>query len=109
MGSEEATTWTDLGDLWKDMRSFATENPGATLLSADHAPFMGWVAISADGTTLKSWRIGLADAKKTIPSESLVGTALHQCFKSPGGRQLLCSQLTGCQRTHNPLFDGAWP
>jgi hypothetical protein len=65
--------------------------------------------MSEDGTMLREWKIGLSAAKRTLPPVDLVGQTLHGCFKSPGGRQLLCAQLTGRQRKHNPLFDGRWP
>lgn len=107
---DEDGFWHDLRGLWKDMRAFAGENPDAIFLSADGCgPIMGWTAISADGVTLKEWKIGLAAVKRSLPPVDLVGQAFHDCFKSPGGRQLLCSQLTGRQRRNNPLFDGEWP
>ena len=106
---DESDWWDDLGSLWRDMRSFAGDNPGAVFLSSDGCgPVMGWTAILEDGTARK-WRIGLAAAKRTLPPVDRVGQALHDCFKSPGGRQLLCAQLTGRQRRNNPLFDGEWP
>lgn len=103
-GMDETTTWQDLSELWADMVSFAKAHPDHVFLSADEAPWMGWTAFHPESPDEgRRWKIGLADAKRTMPADEF-GTAFRDCFKSPGGRQLLCAQLTGKQTLCNPVL-----
>lgn len=85
------------------MVMFAKSHPEYVFLSADESPTMGWTAFREDDQgEAQRWTIGLVDAKKTMPSDGF-SAAFRDCFKSPGGRQLLCAQLTGRQTLCNPI------
>lgn len=99
------TDWTNLDDLFLDMRRFAEGHPNHKFICADdpgilydpwRAPRLGWVAYLDDAgdEQAKSWTIRLSDVQRSLNSAPKEAPQ-RLLMRSSSGRQQLLEQVIG--------------
>jgi len=100
------TDWDNLQDLFADMKKFAEDNPGHTILPADdtgqhyqpwRVPRLGWTAFldNAADEQAKMLTIKLVNVKNVIASGHAFSDALRESLRTPLGKQKLLESVIG--------------
>ena len=89
--------WSDIYELWDDLKGFAAAHPGYNFLSAD-TPGWGFGFVASHPSSIRldqRWSIGLAAMKQSLPTRYGTEEVLtfQEKMKTAAGRRELVEGL----------------